>query len=258
MPAFIQEKDFANGIDKPYKKRKQQQQQKQKKKQQHKQKHKHSPYPDVMSLKSLFKPFLPRITYFFYRLLLASWRVEISFDPKAKDCFKKNQRFLLALWHQDILPVLSTSQFVKPCIALVSPSPHGTLLEYTLSQSGLIAVRGSARTLARASSKELIRRAKLHQANVAFAVDGPSGPRHEVKPGIFTLSYLLGYPILHIRIKARRKYILKKLWDKPYIPLPFSRIFIRFEWAFQKLTKEECRDTNLPRQLKRKMLLESS
>ena len=202
------------------------------------------------------KFFLPPLTYFFYRFLRASWQIEVSFDSQAKACFKNNQRFLLAFWHQDLLPTLITSQLVQPCIALVSPSPHGSLVEYILLKLGLSSVRGSARTLARAGSKELIRKAKLHHTNVAIAVDGPSGPRHEVKPGIFTLSYLLGYPILHLKIKTSRKYLFENLWDQPYIPLPFSRVFIRIEWGFHKLTKEKCRDKKLPQKLKEKMLWE--
>ena len=177
----------------------------------------------------------------------------MSFDPKAKECLQKNQRVLFALWHGDILPILSIYKHVKPCIALVSPSAHGDVIEHILLRLGLISVRGSARTLAKAGSKELLRMAKLHHANIALAVDGPSGPRHKVKPGIFILSYLLNYPILSIQVEAPKKYILNKLWDKPYIPLPFSRVSIRFEWVFAELTKERCRNVSLPEELKGKM-----
>ena len=150
--------------------------------------------------------------------------------------------------------ILTGCPYIRPCIALVSPSPHGDLLAYALAKLGLASVRGSSRTFARAGSKELIRVAKLQKTNVTFAVDGPSGPRLEVKPGIFGLSYLLDYPIVYMRVEAPKKYVLSKLWDKPYIPYPFSSISIHFEWGFKALTKDKCRDTALPQELRAKML----
>ena len=197
---------------------------------------------------------LLRCVYIFYNLLSWTWRLEVHVDDSIHKGFKEKKKFLFALWHQDILPVLPNYHFVKPSILLVSSSKDGDILAHFLEKKGLICARGSSRNKSVQSTKALLRMAKHHKANIIFAVDGSKGPRHEVKPGIFALSYLLNYPICFIFAQASCKYTFQKSWDHSYIPMPFSRILISFKLAFPPIAKEAYKDKRLPEQLKNMML----
>ena len=176
-------------------------------------------------------------------------------DKRVEKGLHGKENFLFALWHEDILPILMRCTFVKPCIALVSSSQDGDILAHFLKRKGLICARGSSRTKAIEATKELIRLAKLHHANIAFAIDGSKGPRHEVKPGVFALSHFLDYNICFVVARASHRYIFQKSWDKSYIPLPFSRISIYFGFASDPITKKAYRESkDLSLQLKEVML----
>lgn len=62
----------------------------------------------------------------------------------------------------------------------------------------------------------------------SFAVDGPKGPLHKVKPGVIALSKELGIPIVPVAMVCSRSYCFKKSWNKAVLPLPFARVVIYF------------------------------
>ena len=197
---------------------------------------------------------LLHLTYFFYRSLSWTWRLEVHVDEQIHQAFERKERFLFALFHEDILPILTKCSFIKPCIILVSSSKDGDILAHLLSKKGFLCARGSSRNKAIESTKALLRMAKLHQANIAFAVDGSKGPRREVKPGIFALSAFLGYNIGCILAQASHKYTFQKSWDQSYLPMPFSRVSISFQFALPKIEKKSYKNKNLPNQLRDEML----
>ncbi|MFH0886745.1 MAG: DUF374 domain-containing protein [bacterium] len=57
----------------------------------------------------------------------------------------------------------------------------------------------------------------------AVAVDGPLGPLHKAKPGIFSMAEKANVPIIPIGISSRWKINLRYRWDNYFIPLPFSK-----------------------------------
>ena len=59
---------------------------------------------------------------------------------------------------------------------------------------------------------------------VALTMDGPKGPRREIKMGIIELSRATQIPILPLISESSSKHIFTKSWDKHQLPLPFSRI----------------------------------
>ena len=54
-------------------------------------------------------------------------------------------------------------------------------------------------------------------------VDGPRGPRHEVKEGAIFLAARADAPIVPIRLFMERRKVFKS-WDRFQLPLPFSRV----------------------------------
>ena len=57
---------------------------------------------------------------------------------------------------------------------------------------------------------------------MAFTVDGPRGPRYEVKSGPVFLAKKSGNPILPYVIEPKTFWTTKS-WDKMQIPKPFTR-----------------------------------
>ena len=60
---------------------------------------------------------------------------------------------------------------------------------------------------------------------MGFAIDGPRGPRYEVKPGPVILAKKTGNPIIPFVFEPRRFWTLKS-WDKMQIPWPFTRTLL--------------------------------
>src|SRR5207247_8364827 len=89
----------------------------------------------------------------------------------------------------------------------------------------------------------LIRTLK-HGAHVAFTVDGPRGPRHQVQQGVTWLASYSEHPILPFHIEAKRAKILRS-WDLFQIPLLFSkvRVDIAEPMFLQKELPEETLET---------------
>jgi lysophospholipid acyltransferase (LPLAT)-like uncharacterized protein len=71
--------------------------------------------------------------------------------------------------------------------------------------------------------KGLVRLAKTGCCPVV-TVDGPKGPFHKAKAGVFELSRLSGLPIIPVGVAASHKKVFEKSWNKAYLPLPFSRV----------------------------------
>lgn len=59
-----------------------------------------------------------------------------------------------------------------------------------------------------------------HDGNIAL--DGPNGPYHQPKPGVFQIAEKANMLILPVGVWYSRKIVLKKRWDKYQWPLPFS------------------------------------
>jgi lysophospholipid acyltransferase (LPLAT)-like uncharacterized protein len=60
---------------------------------------------------------------------------------------------------------------------------------------------------------------------VAFTVDGPRGPRYEVKSGPVLLAKKTGNPLVPFIVECERFWELKS-WDRLHIPKPFTKAAI--------------------------------
>ena len=116
--------------------------------------------------------------------------------------------------------------------AMVSRSADGDLLVPSLRVHGMIAVRGSSRNGgADKGGSGALRRLGEHVRGGApayLAVDGPRGPRNHVRPGIAALSQATGASVLIAVPVPRRRWILRKSWDRFQIPKPFTRVDVFF------------------------------
>jgi len=129
-----------------------------------------------------------------------------------------------AFWHGDLI----TSFYVnrnKKAVVMISMSKDGEIQANVAKYFGYIPVRGSSSRGGNKALAEIVKYAK-EGYTTGFAVDGPKGPIHKVKPGVLFVSQTLGIPIVPICAVASKVKILEKSWDKFKIPMPFSKVIM--------------------------------
>jgi lysophospholipid acyltransferase (LPLAT)-like uncharacterized protein len=165
--------------------------------------------------------------YYLYRLFQLTWKIEIHESNGLKKLLADDSLFVIAHWHGEELGILHLlKRYRVSC--MVSQSFDGELVARMIHHLGSKAVRGSSSRGAVQALKGILRLAK-EGWRPSVAVDGPRGPRHEVKRGVVEIAKVLKVPILPINMACSRSFIFKKSWNKSELPLPFSRIVI--EWG---------------------------
>jgi lysophospholipid acyltransferase (LPLAT)-like uncharacterized protein len=88
-------------------------------------------------------------------------------------------------------------------------------------------VRGSS-TRGGATALATILKALKKNPAVIHIVDGPTGPKGIVKPGLISMAQISGAVILPVFVSADRAWIMGS-WDRFLVPKPFSKVTI--EWG---------------------------
>ncbi len=103
-----------------------------------------------------------------------------------------------------------------------SLSRDGELQARTLAGLGYALVRGSSSA---GGARALIGMKRLMEEghHATFAVDGPRGPLHEVKPGVVYLAKKAASPVIPLISSADRGWVFHRAWDRYLLPKPFSR-----------------------------------
>ena len=162
--------------------------------------------------------------YWFIRLIGPTMRVCISREEGAQETVGQRP-LILNFWHAGIIP--ATYFFRNLGIRVMSSNSYdGEYMGRIIHKFGFVAVKGSS---SRNAVRALLglRRALKEGWSVAFSIDGPRGPRHQVKPGPVTLARSSGVPLTMFHIVIDRAWVLNT-WDRLIIPKPFSRVLLRF------------------------------
>ncbi len=157
--------------------------------------------------------------FFFYFHLL---RIRYYFHP---DFLKiERSKVIFGFWHgRQFLLIPSFSHL--HAVVMSDISWAGEIQSKILSRLGYLVVRGSSK---RKGTQALIQMKRVIENGHpgAFALDGPSGPVYQSKPGILYLAKKLGYPIIPVTASAKRAWVLKKTWCHYLIPKPFSFCYV--------------------------------
>lgn len=135
----------------------------------------------------------------------------------------QGKRAIFAFWHGRLFP--TTFYYRKRgIVVMISQNFDGEYIARCIQKHGYNVVRGSS---SRGGLKALAEMAvHLRRGeDVGFAVDGPRGPRHEVKPGPVMLARRTGDAIFCFHISLQHKFQLNN-WDQTQIPWPFSRALV--------------------------------
>ena len=183
------------------------------------------------------KYILPIIVFVFYRTLSWTWRVRL-FEPESlKQSLQNRNPVVLAHWHGDELALLSIVKRYR-IATIASQSKDGELMATVLKWMGAKTSRGSSSRGSVQALKGLLRLVK-DGGNCSFAVDGPKGPLHKVKPGVFELSRMIHGPIYAAGVHVDRAIYFPRSWNKTFLPKPFAKVTIVWSESLPPVTKEQ-------------------
>ena len=158
--------------------------------------------------------------------------------------FKKNESFIYAFWHDQLLMCPLTWQSEFEIKVLISKHRDGDIIAKLISNLGFKAIRGSTHKSGKTrnkggllSARQMIKSLKKG-ISIGISPDGPKGPRHKVSDGILSISRLSNSPILPVGIGFKKKWVLST-WDKFIIPKPFNQITIIWGEPFPALKNEK-------------------
>jgi hypothetical protein len=191
-----------------------------------------------------------------YRLWTATIRVHAENMEPLQDIWEREGSIVLACWHNElfIFPKLRARTRSR-WVGIVSLSKDGTIATRMLNHLGVDICQGSS---SRGGVRALMGACRMvrKQGRQGFiTVDGPRGPRHEVKDGVFYLAQKARSPIVPARVVPSRAKVFDRSWDKFILPLPFSSCRIIFGEPYHvseaKLTDEVLAEER--RKLKEKL-----
>ncbi|MGH7363968.1 MAG: lysophospholipid acyltransferase family protein [Candidatus Methylomirabilales bacterium] len=133
---------------------------------------------------------------------------------------QKGRPLIFTFWHGRLL-MMPFAWSGRPATLLVSRHADGEVLSKILRRFGLRSVRGSTSRGAHAGLRAMLR-AYHGGSHLAFAPDGPRGPRERVQIGIIELARRTGAPVVPIGFGASRGWFLPT-WDRFFLPCPFAR-----------------------------------
>lgn len=165
------------------------------------------------------------------RIIAASLRWRWEFHPAL--LANQNRPVIFCTWHNRVaLSAMIYRGYVRRIqqpprlAAVVSASRDGAIIAGVLEQFRIESVRGSSSRRGSQAMLELLTTIEAGY-DVAVTPDGPRGPRYEVQMGAIALAQLAGKPLIPSACNLRWKLRLKS-WDRFQIPLPFSRVRMRF------------------------------
>lgn len=176
----------------------------------------------------LFQEIISWILYgYLYIVSITSKKIYFFEDGFDLVKFYNPRNYVFILWHQQLaLSTIFFKKIGKKICPLVSPHADGMILAKIIEKYGCKNIYGSSNKNATAAIREMITTLK-NGGNLVVTPDGPRGPAEEINSNILEISNKYHGVIVPIRLHASRVFQLKT-WDNMLIPLPFSKITIKF------------------------------
>ena len=164
-------------------------------------------------------------------ILLTYYTSKITFSNQSKINLlsKKNENFIYAFWHDQLLMCPFTWKNDLDILVLISKHKDGDIISKVISYLGFKTIRGSTNKPGKIKSKGGFIAAKKILSSlknnicVGIAPDGPRGPRHEVAEGIINIARISNKKIIPVALGFKSKWTLNT-WDKFIVPKFFSRM----------------------------------
>ena len=166
-----------------------------------------------------------RLFYVLITIIGKTIRFEVDGIDYLQDSARSYDAPIMCVWHDRIF----AGMYYLRGRGLVVMSSISFDAEYTarcIQRLGFGVIKGSSTRGGMRALVEMIRMMK-QGVPMAFTIDGPRGPRYEVKAGPPLLAKRTGNPMIPISVEVRKFWTLNS-WDKFQIPKPFSRAKIFF------------------------------
>lgn len=168
------------------------------------------------------------------RLWTFTLRLTIVIDPALSGLSRLHadqaRPWILVFWHGQQFALLGWPRR-RPTVALVSLSRDGEIQAAALPRLGLVIERGSSSRGGASGLKAMVKRLRAG-LDVAFAVDGPRGPRGIVQShpdgriGAALAASLAGGVVVPMASACACPWVLRASWDQFELPRPFSRVAV--------------------------------
>jgi len=167
------------------------------------------------------------VLYWTFRAWKTTLRSRESNLEPIQRIWAQGGRVVFACWHNEIF-ACTNGLGDKRLVTIVSASGDGTLLAGVLSRMGVWCARGSSSKLGVRALVQAVKVMRDQQRDAVITVDGPRGPRHQVKDGVIYLAHRLGAYLVPTRGLSSRKFVFSKAWDRFELPLPLSRCTVLY------------------------------
>lgn len=133
---------------------------------------------------------------------------------------REKKPLLVVAWHSSMI-VPGYCYRNRNLIMMSSLSKDGELMGSIMRRLGFHVIRGSS---SRGGTRALLEMVRLMKNGMdgSLTVDGPRGPKHEVKPGAVLLAQKTGARIVPLGMAYSRCLRLNS-WDNTEVPLPAAR-----------------------------------
>jgi len=176
----------------------------------------------------LATPKFHRFLYRFIRIYSGTFQFRIENEARWQELIDKGTPVLLCSWHQQFFSAIRHfKRYAKYQPALmISRSRDGAIIAAVARQTGWEPVRGSSSKGGKPALRSLIRHLEGSRL-AAHILDGPTGPMGIVKAGAIRLAHAARATIVPFSVSARRALYFNS-WDRFMLPMPFSRVTLRF------------------------------
>lgn len=154
------------------------------------------------------------------------WNATLRAEQINRDSTTGHDVLVFSMWHDELFaaPTLRGDWNIT---TIVSRSRDGEYMARVLRSVGIETARGSSSRGGMAALLQIARDMRERRRHACVTIDGPRGPRHEVKDGVFFLAHHARAPLVPLRVFYTR---VKKFssWDKFQLPYPFSKVSLVF------------------------------
>lgn len=180
---------------------------------------------------------LQHIAWFLVKTLMSTYRIEREGEEHLATASKHHPKGALVIgcWHEQMVAFLAAHAWTFPYLAMASRSRDGDYAAFLAKKMGFTPVRGSSRKRGKDKGGRSAMETYVNELNNGgrggITVDGPKGPRQVCKPGIVLIAKDTGTMIVPGGAFAE-KYWEFNSWDKFKLPVPFTRIKLRYAEPF--------------------------
>ncbi len=206
---------------------------------------------------NIYVKMTPLLTFFAVGWSMSIRYKRVNFE-KIQKLRNRKQPMVFAIYHNELFPLCYLHRN-EGIIAVVSASRDGEILARVLHSMGFNLARGSSSRQGMKALLAAMRQMHAMGRDAVLTVDGPRGPRHEVKPGIVYLASRIGAHIVPVRVRMSTRHVFSRSWDRFKLPWLWSGCEVIYGRPYRLSQKIGSREiTRQALELKNKLGLLSS